>query len=108
MNDQTITADEVPAQPEERELQIDLPAAVDQGVRSSRIEDQRCQASGMRNKPVPLARVPWEDIVQMNQHTRGLPDPYAMEFRRHVIRVWPASVHQLTLIVGMPSGELEG
>jgi hypothetical protein len=41
----------------------------------------------MRNRPVTLWRVPWEEILPLNEFARGVPDSFALEFRRHVIKV---------------------
>lgn len=79
MNDPTITADESPAVAETRELQIELPAGEDEVSYPRGVKIKDVKLKGMRNKPVPLTRRPWEEIVQMNQFTRGVPDRYALE-----------------------------
>jgi hypothetical protein len=47
--------------------------------------------------------------VQMNQFTRGVLDRYALEYRAHIIRVWPPAPTTFTLIADLtPSVELDG
>jgi hypothetical protein len=99
MTSPSITADQAPAAGERNELQVELPAGVDEVSYPRGVKIKEVKLKGMRNKPVPLTRRPWEEIVQMNQFTRGVPDRYAIEYRQHLIRVWPAARTNLTLIV---------
>jgi hypothetical protein len=103
MSDQTTTATE-----SSPDLLIDLPVGVQEMSYPRGLKINTVAIKGMRNKPVPLVRVPWEEIVQMPQFMRGIPDRYAIEYRQHLIRVWPAARTTLTLIVELiPHSEHE-
>jgi hypothetical protein len=108
MTSPSITADEAPAAGERNELQLELPAGEDEVSYPKGLKINTVAIKGMRNKPVMLSRVPWEDIVQMNPHMRGIPSRYAIEYRQQLIRVWPAARTTLTLIVELiPHSEHE-
>jgi hypothetical protein len=59
----------------------------------------RVMLKGMRNRPLQLTRVRWEDINRYSPHMRGIPRMYALDFKDKLIRVWPEPVNEFTLLI---------
>jgi hypothetical protein len=60
---------------------------------------------GMRGRKLKLKRVRWDDLQRYAPDLRGLPTCYALEFRDRKVRVWPAPINGVDLV--LEHGELE-
>jgi hypothetical protein len=60
---------------------------------------------GMRGRGLKLKRVRWDDLARYARDLRGLPTCYALEFRDRKVRVWPAPINGIDLV--LEHGELE-
>ena len=54
---------------------------------------------GVRNRPLVLHRIRWEEWERYSTMVRGVPTMYSLNFKQRLIGVWPASLQGYELLV---------
>jgi len=57
------------------------------------------QIKGMRNKPLNLSHITWNDFLRLNPSMSGFPTYYSLEYKKHLIGFWPRPLSTLTVLV---------
>jgi len=65
----------------------------------SEIRIKSVQIKGMRNKPMNLSHITWNDFLRMNPSMSGFPIYFAVEYKKHLIGFWPRPLLTLTVLI---------
>jgi len=80
-------------------MEIPLPIGRNAVPYPKDLKIQNVQIRGMRNRPVNLKRVPWKEFLAMNRTLRGFPSVFSLNFREHLIGIWPAPLQTYELLI---------